>query len=405
MRCINIDWLEVFCSEGLLGPRDAEYFIRQGYDVEKRAYGTPQYRQMFTINEGGCPVLEVRRDPYSLKCQGGIFEPNDCHLRLSNRACYQPGIIDWLRRFMLAHGYEYKTLSRIDIALDFLKFDSGMLPNNLLMGYLRNKYSKLNQCNISAHGLECVGNVDLHGRDSWRNGRQWNSVKWGAATSAISTKLYNKSMEMRQVKRKFYIEDCWRRAGLWPKDLVLCDDTKGEFPDVWRVEFSIKSAIKGYASLSTGEYMPSSLSMYDAPDKLWTVFCILCSKYFDFRKVEIVNGVHKRKDRCTRLPLFDFLSNDVLAPQRLTSQIEPTRTDKILINHIKRMLDIGVPEPELIAAIRTLLSYLYRYKRVRDMELEELLENFQRGPLFANRGAVAPQLDFQLRSNKKNDSE
>lgn len=73
MRCVNIDWLEVFCSEGLLGPRDAEYFIRQGYDVEKRAYGTPQYRQMFTINEGGRPVLEVRRDPYSLKCQGGIL--------------------------------------------------------------------------------------------------------------------------------------------------------------------------------------------------------------------------------------------------------------------------------------------------------------------------------------------
>lgn len=379
MRCVNIDWLEVFCSEDVLCIHDAKFYRTHGYEVQERPYGTPQYRQMFTILEGTRPVIEIRRDPYSIKANGGIFEPNDCHLRLSNRACYNPGTIDWLRRFLTYNNYKYKGISRIDICLDFLRFDNGMLPNNLLKGYLRNKFSKLNQCNIAAHGLECYGNIDIHGRDSWSNGRQWNSVKWGSSTSSVTTKLYNKSMEMRQTKRKFWIEDAWKATGLWPKDIDFSDDNKKLFPDVWRVEFSLKSSIKGFVQTREGEYVPSSLSMYDTPDKLWTVFCIMAAKFFDFRKVEIVNGMHKRKDRCTRLDLFNFLDNDVWKPVRLTNQIEPTRTDKILINHIKEMLKIGVPEPELINALKVLLNYLYKYKRIKDNEAEELLQALGEG--------------------------
>ena len=48
MRCINIDWLEVYCFENKAIPRDMEYFKKQGYVVKKRDYGTPQYKEVLT---------------------------------------------------------------------------------------------------------------------------------------------------------------------------------------------------------------------------------------------------------------------------------------------------------------------------------------------------------------------
>ena len=66
-RCVNIDWLEVYCLEDRHEyPCDAEYFRRHGYLVQERDYGTRQYNQMFTIlDKWGNPMIEVRRDPPS----------------------------------------------------------------------------------------------------------------------------------------------------------------------------------------------------------------------------------------------------------------------------------------------------------------------------------------------------
>lgn len=84
IKCINLDWLEVFCIED--GYLDPNYFQNLGWNVCVREYGTPLYKQMFTLlNEHGKPFLEIRRDPYSLKENGGIFEKGSCHIRLANR--------------------------------------------------------------------------------------------------------------------------------------------------------------------------------------------------------------------------------------------------------------------------------------------------------------------------------
>ena len=85
-RCINLDWLEVFAKEpAALNP---DYFRAAGYNVNVREYGTPQYAQMFTLSLGALPLLEIRRAPYSLKSQGGIFETGAMHIRLCNNTCY-----------------------------------------------------------------------------------------------------------------------------------------------------------------------------------------------------------------------------------------------------------------------------------------------------------------------------
>lgn len=76
-RCVNLDWLEVFCFEDG-EPHDANYFRREGFVVDEREYGTRIYHQMFTLNDRlGHPFLEVRRSPKSL-----LMPSAATHLRL-----------------------------------------------------------------------------------------------------------------------------------------------------------------------------------------------------------------------------------------------------------------------------------------------------------------------------------
>ena len=311
-RCINIDWLQVYCEEPDNKRLDEDYFRQCGYKVEVRAYGTPQYKEMFTIYESGFPFIEVRRNPYSLKRNGGIFNERDCHLRLTNRSCYAPQPIDDLRKFILAHGYYYKSLSRIDICLDFNVFDRGDKPEKVLLDYMEGRISKINQCKIHAHG-----------KDAW-DGRIWNSLKWGSDSSMVSTKMYNKSLELREAHDKFYIRDTWKSAGL-----------REDIP-VWRVEFSISSDLKGFVKLDTGELVSNLLTDYDTRDKCLFRFHALASRYFHFKYVERMdNGKLRRKDRCKDKVLFK-ISRDEAAykPCILTKQHEPTRTDKMIMRRL-----------------------------------------------------------------------
>ena len=103
-RCVNIDWLEVYCLEDALTyPHDAEYFRRAGFHVEEREYGTPVYHEMFTLYDHyDQPLIEIRRNPKSAvgRQVNGVLDPNACHVRLSNRTCYFNSPVQLLQQFL-----------------------------------------------------------------------------------------------------------------------------------------------------------------------------------------------------------------------------------------------------------------------------------------------------------------
>lgn len=324
-RCCNIDWLEVFVSEPLDSPRDADYYRHLGYVVNVREYGTPQYREMFTIFEGDFPLLEVRRNPYSLRALGGIFQPNDCHIRISNRSCYAERPIDNLRAFLMSNNYSLKGITRIDLCLDFNLFDKGDNPEKVILQYMQGKLAKINQSKIAVVGKE-QENIFAHGRDSWR-GRVWNSISWGAPSSCVKTKLYNKSLELKEVKDKFYIRDCWAAAGL-----------RQDIP-VWRVEFSLNSQAKAFVNVADGMIIETKLSSFDTKDKCLLQFHRLAHHYFHFKIVEYDDkGKPKRKDRCKDKQLIYLHSEEQnFKPLRLTQNKEPSRTDKLLLKRLRQI--------------------------------------------------------------------
>ena len=303
MRCVNVDWLEVYAMEdNSRYPMNADYFRGKGYFVSERDYGTRVYAEMFTVeNKHGEPFVEVRRAPMSGSSSFTGLSELSCHLRLVNRACYSNSPVRDLAEFMIEHGYIFQRIFRIDVCYDFRVFDSGDDPARFLRRYIENKYSKVNQCRVRVIGDDAWASFD------------WESVAWGAPSSMVGTKMYNKTKELKATGlKKPWIVQSWFASGLIDDPLNL--------PDVWRIEFSLHSSARNWiviedadAKRSRKRAIPHRLDLFDSRDKLWQRFEELAHHYFQFRHVEYVGQANseserklKRKDVCREKRLFDF---------------------------------------------------------------------------------------------------
>lgn len=371
-RCVNLDWLEVHAREPIAHPRDAEYYRGCGYIVHEREYGTRVYRQMFYI-EGtdGENIIEVRREPAS---QGlnGIHDPNECHIRLTNRTCYFENVSKVFHDWLISHGYSDIRISRVDICLDFVMFDKGDDPQQFVRRYFRHKYAKINQ-----------GRISSHGEDTW-TGQDWNSLSWGSKTSAVTTKMYNKTMELHDQKTdtfsKPYIRQAWQICGMIDDWQRVTKD--GQLVQVWRVEFSLRSAVKGWVPIEINgdpknyQSLRNTLDVYAGRDKLIVMFASLANHYFHFKKYK--QG--KRKDRCKDKILFDFSGVQLTYKMSTTDPIAGSGTKlqdrwQQLLNKL-RAYQATHPGPELYKACEVLISAItedgYRKDLANPWSNEEL---------------------------------
>lgn len=362
-RCINLDWLEVYVMEPTdQYPMNAEFWRSHNVPVRERAYGTRQYKEMLFIDdEHGEPFLEIRREPHSTTARdGGFFPPESCHIRLTNNTCYREDAISALRDFLNRWNYSFGKIFRVDVALDFEKFDFGDDPAEFIRRYMKGLYSKLNQSNISAHGTD------------WWNGRVWNSLAWGKPTSMVSTKMYCKTLELGSPKTKPYIWWTWFQKGLID-DPTSGDkrgaDGKAYKPVIWRVEFSIKSKARKWVTIETETgkkspiYVPNSLELYDTQERRLIIFASLAQHYFRFKKYK--EGV--RKDRCEDKRLFDFSVNDhfMKINQIAKKEVEDTFLSRFL--HFLELYSALVYDKTLTDAIQTI------FDDVKERQLAKML--------------------------------
>lgn len=355
-RCVNIDWLEVYVLEDAQRyPCNADYFRSKGYLVHEREYGTRTYKEMFVIeDENGNPMVEIRRNPASGDSGFSGLVPKSCHIRLPNWMCYRSDCVSFLRNFLLTHGYIFKRIYRIDICYDFEFFDYGDQPARFARRYLEGKYRKVNQVHLAAYG-----------DDAW-NQCKWESLSWGSRTSMVSTKMYNKTLELSSAKNdKPYIRSCWFQKGLVDNPIHCTKrDEKGNVykPEIWRVEFSLKSAADNWLVIEDisgkkvkKKAIPHRLSLFDSQEKLWSKFQDLAFHYFHFKYKEFRNEEKglvyrslneisaiqekelKRKDRCQDKKLFKWDANHVFT--QVSSPPPPSKQDpdmKVLLRRLIR---------------------------------------------------------------------
>lgn len=291
---------------------------------------------MFSImDDQGHPYIEIRRKPKS-----AIMGENMCHIRLTNYACYHDYAADLMANFIDVHGFTFLRISRVDICYDFEKFDSGDNPRDFVVRYLNGTYSKINQANLTAHGS-----------DRW-DLRDWNSLSWGSQTSDVGTKMYNKTLELYDeildTYKKPYIRYAWQQAGLvddwlWMKKNK--PDGAEYTPQIWRVEFSIKSGRKNWFEIEMDGYkrtrkgkqkhlqsVPNTLDIW-RKENLCVMFASLARHYFRFKYYQ--QGV--RKDRCEDKMLFRWNSTEHIYKLGADRIAAPTIADRPMISLINKI--------------------------------------------------------------------
>lgn len=392
-RCINIDWLEVHVLEDNMNyPHDAAFFRREGWRVEERAYGTRIYLEMFTLyDQHDEPFLEVRRAPKSSDELHGVLDVNSCHIRLTNRACYFPNAVQLLRDFLARYGYEFRRIFRIDLCMDFERFDLGDDPQKFVLRYLNHKYAKINQCNRTTRG-----------QDRW-DGCEDNYISWGQPKSMVSTKLYNKTKELAEVHMKPYIVQAWLEAGLITNPITMVKvrkDGSQYTPVIWRVEFSIKSGNAGWAILEdcTGaknkkKPIAHSLSNYDTPEKLLQMYASLAHHYFHFKVFE----PSVRKDRCRDKVLFhfDMKRDEVLKLTHVASSTPPPADDERLRRALERYRENHF-EDNVRKAIGVLLDNLDHTKLTTLATVKWNVEEVRELRQILRRRMELPEEDYQV---------
>lgn len=355
-RCINLDWFEVFAIEPN-GGGDMPFFVSNGFFVDNRGYGTRIYHEMFTlIGSDGNPLLEIRRRP-----KNPLMPSGSCHIRLVNATCYRENAADIMRQFLNQYGYTFCNVSRADICLDFVLFDDNTRPRVFMQRYMRGKFSKVNQANIHAHGS-----------DRW-TGRVWNSVSWGSPSSPISTKFYNKTLELYDPSTDSYgkphIRFAWLNAGLID-DFERCT-LNNQAQEIWRVEFSIKSAVKNWVTIeldgNAKKYysIRNNIDMYDSKEKLLTMFASLSQHYFHFKRYQM--GV--RKDRCPDRKLFQWNGNQPIYVVEHPDMVSSRTPDPLLLQLIHKLrvyIDVSATITTREPSIK-LLQLLQRYAVTQEM--------------------------------------
>lgn len=300
-RCVNIDWLEMYCYEPS-EPRDQEYFEAHGVRVKPRDYGTKHWSQVFTLlDDDDNEFMEVRRAPrQGARDHHTIYPDNAVNLRLVNRYCYYDTAAWIMADFIEKHRYQIRRIFRLDLCIDFKRFDRGDKPVDVARRIASHVYTKIYQSNRT-----------IHGRDYWDHSDD-NSFSWGRHKSMVVTRYYNKSLELAQQKDKPWIRQAWFEAGLIDDPLapVILND-KGEVvgDPVWRLEFQINSSARGWFVCEgdhKNEYVEHTLEAYWNRPLLLQAIANLQRHYFNFRIFK--QGV--RKYDCPEKILFVWGDDD-----------------------------------------------------------------------------------------------
>lgn len=394
-RCINLDWLEVCALEPVTKPLDADYYRSCGFVVLEREYGSKVWRSIFTIEDrSGHAFMEVRREPKS-----EIIAFNITHLRLVNRYCYFEDASDIMQAFLDEHGYQFHHITRVDICLDFEVFDYGDKPREFMRRYIEGRYSKINQANVHAHGT-----------DEWA-GRVWNSVSWGSPSSDIGTKFYNKTLELYDPITKSYgkpyIRECWQATGL-VDDMTTCTkrNKDGELytPEIWRVEFSIRSSVRKWFCIELNgksrdkQSIRNVLDMYNTKPKLLILFASLADQYFHFKHLikryrfyeeGHSSGYALRKDRCPDKLLFRWKDTQrvfKIEKEHISGNNKPNKYNTRLLSMLKEFHD-RTNDREVKASANVIIAYLEE-----NISREDIANNLTRADIQALRIALAQHI-------------
>lgn len=289
-RTLSIDWLSVSCRRNFTQNRL--------YSIVKAKYGNNVWAdvEVYSIDKRKIFTLFSRpRNP--------LVPVDTCIAKFENSVLYSADFGTGCIEFLHYAGLDIVKVNRIDLALDFQRFDNNMHPQTLIDRLLSKKISKNGKSNFAANGkTSTLLKIDY--------------IRFGSRSSPVSVYMYNKSQEFRDMYEKGYISDIWDKAGRTNSD------------DVYRIEISINHEQKLINDIQTGEIVRMDIFNYLDVYYKKVIFWSLFQRYFSFKVVD----ENTRKQYWKPLVLFKGYKEF----KQIVSDVEriedPNRMSRIVLN-------------------------------------------------------------------------
>lgn len=306
---LSIDWLAVHC-EGCFDeetikeieskPLTLEHQVN--FSIKRLDYGNRQFKCIYEVSYRDRLFAVVQANPAST-----ILSPKMVIVKLANYYLYRTDGITLFDMFLNYYQLKVKGLSRLDIALDFQLLNNGLMPERFIIGYMRGIYRHVGRSRGNAH-FNQKGNDPI----------TYNGISFGTNESATRVYMYNKTLELKQVKDKPYIRDKWRAAGF--------DMNK----DVWRLEISLKSSAMKFKDKTSGAQCHVTYESVHNMGNVSRFFYTFAESLFSFVKWrEGITNI-TREPRVPILPKAEKLVRWTVREKVLPSSI----ADKIAIKRL-----------------------------------------------------------------------
>lgn len=391
--CISIDWLEVAAFQ--TSPDFAikqetktnNYVIKHASDIRNNVFARVLY-----VYKNQRKVATIFDHPYS-----AVLDIRLTLVKVENRYLYSAGYVALLESILDECTLSYHNITRLDLAHDCNVFANGMLPGAFIKQYISEsnespRYIKRNsEVGFTVSARKNASIETLMNYIRFNNG----------ANSRVKMYLYDKTLELKEVKDKPYIRELWKRAGLisWPS-------SHSGSRHVWRTEISISSQALKVKNKETGQIGKIELRHLENQEDINRLFLTFADKYLAFS----VKGTAKRQRDYERLQLFERDQNTVSRPVYVVNKICAGRTEKVCYNKLKKLaLDESDIAFEYRDALANVLSFLV------NLQFDKELAHYQYNKMLAAISAkykkgdrifwedekaveVAEKLDLQLLS-------
>lgn len=289
---ISIDYLTLYVQLSIRKKID-------GFEFRVQKYNSKHFAKIAHIYLHDIKVANIEYNPHS-----PILDSRSALIKIENHVLYQRDLFYIIDLIMDYVGAKIISLSRLDICADFEKFNNNLEPKKLIKNFMTEKFLRNGRGKYTI-----IGNQ--------KNVQDVEYLRFGSKTSEVNVYLYNKSIEMENVKHKAHIAELWKQNNI------------GINNQVWRLEVSLKSQAMLYVDNETGEYFKINLNHLKDNQFIQKLYFSLVEKYFQFRK----NDNTKNKSRMQKVNLFN--KNDMIYSRiKITNEADYTRRDKILLKNM-----------------------------------------------------------------------
>ena len=344
---INVDWLQIFCHD--TNKQSLHLFNEEHgmYEFILQQCGSRHFKEIWRVrNSDGEDYAVIQRIPHS-----SILSPDAAIVQLCNRELYKPFYASNFILFLKSYGFRYKSISRLDVCFDSNVLRNGLNHSTFIKRIMSGLYLKNNQAKVKWN-FSSIANVGQP--------MECNSCSFGSLTSAVSSKMYNKTLELKEVKNKPYIVECWGYNGL------------NLDKDVWRIEISIKSDATHVVRCSDGEIFrlhPDSFRMQSVVED---IFFSYAEKYFSFKR----NDGTKNKTRMKDVEIFPRGRKGTIHPIRITNTKDSGRSDRIFLKKLHSLFgDLSNMDETTWKAIWEVSNAFTMSRNLSTYRLRKLLQN------------------------------